>query len=234
MRIHRFYTKTDINSKNFDITDRDLIHQWKTVFRYNVGSQVIIFNGSGVDYLCMISSLRNLGASLAVIREIKKENEAPKRNLVLCMALVKKDNFELIVQKATEIGVNTIIPILCEHSEKKKINMDRLLKIAVEASEQSGRGDIPKIEQPTTLDGLFNTGILPQEKIVFHLEGMSFKDYRNNYNHPSVVAFIGPEGGFSQKEINFFQTDNVKVVTLGSQVLRAETAAIAVASLLLL
>jgi 16S rRNA (uracil1498-N3)-methyltransferase len=72
----------------------------------------------------MISSLRNLGASLAVIREIKKENEAPKRNLVLCMALVKKDNFELIVQKATEIGVNTIIPILCEHSEKKKINMD--------------------------------------------------------------------------------------------------------------
>jgi 16S rRNA (uracil1498-N3)-methyltransferase len=105
---------------------------------------------------------------------------------------------------------------------------------AVGASEQSGRGDIPKIEQPTTLDGLFNTGILPQEKIVFHLEGMSFKDYRNNYNHPSVAAFIGPEGGFSQKEINFFQSYNVKVVTLGSQVLRAETAAIAVASLLLL
>ena len=75
MRLHRFFLKTPILSGNkFDVTDRDLVHQWKSVFRYNVGSQVILFDGSGTDYLCIITSLRNLGATLEVIE--KKNNKS--------------------------------------------------------------------------------------------------------------------------------------------------------------
>ncbi len=232
MRLHRFYITTPIFSKTFDISDRDLVHQWKKVFRYNVGSQVIVFDGSGTDYLCMISSLRNLGATLAVIREIKKDTE-PRKNIYLCMALVKKDNFELITQKATELGVNYIIPILCEHSEKRKLNMDRLNKIAVEASEQSGRGDIPKIHTAIKIEDLFTSGVLPQEKIVLHTEnGITWKKYKENTTQVSVAVFVGPEGGFSPKEMTLFKSYNVQVVSLGSQILRAETAGIAISSLL--
>ena len=66
MRLHRFYVNTPISGKVFDISDRDLVHQWKSVFRYNVGSQVILFDGIGVDYLVMITSLRNLGATVEI------------------------------------------------------------------------------------------------------------------------------------------------------------------------
>src|SRR3989344_1006754 len=69
MRLHRFYVKIPITLERFDISDRDLIHQWRTVFRYNVGSQVILFDGGGTDHLCMITSLRNLGATVEVIEK---------------------------------------------------------------------------------------------------------------------------------------------------------------------
>lgn len=233
MRLHRFYIETPISGNTFDISDRELVHQWKKVFRYNVGSQVILFDGTGTDYLCMISSLRSLGATLSIIK--KTESVIPRKNVWLCMAMVKKDNFELIAQKVTELGVTHIVPILCEHSEKRKINMVRIKKIITEASEQSGRGDIPVVEPVTTITELFQKGILPQEKIVLHTEGgMTFDKYKTTTDQLSIAVFVGPEGGFSPKEIALFKSYNMSVVSLGPQVLRAETAAIAISSLLLL
>ena len=234
MRFHRFYVNNTIFHDTFDITDRDLIHQWRSVFRYNVGSQVILFDGSGTDYLCMITSLRNLGATVSIIKKTKLEETTPRKNVWLCVALIKKDNFELMVEKATELGVNHIVPVICEHSEKRKLKMDRMQKIAIESSEQSGRGDIPVIHEITTIQELFQGGMLPQEKIAFHPTGISFKQYRDSTNQASFATFIGPEGGFSDKEIAQFKSYNVPIISLGTQILRAETAAIAVASLLLL
>lgn len=233
MRVHRFYTSTPITTNKFDVTDRDMIHQWKSVFRYNVGSQVILFDGSGIDYLCMITSLRNLGATLEVVEN--REVLRLRNNVYLCMALVKKDNFELVTQKVTEIGVTHIIPILCEHSEKRKINFERLNKIVLEASEQSGRGDIPTVHEVMTLSEVFQKGILPQEKIVLHPEGDALKKHLSGLHETkSFAVFVGPEGGFSPKELELLKSYNVPIVSLGSQILRAETAAIAISSLLIL
>lgn len=234
MRLHRFYVETPITSDNFDITDKDLVHQWKKVFRYNVGSQVIIFDGTSTDYLCMISSIRNLGATVGVLKKNKTADVSERKNIWLCMSLIKKDNFDLVLQKATELGVNHIVPIICEHSEKRKLNMERMKKIAIEASEQSGRGDIPVVHNTQTLQEVFQTGILPQEKIVMHPGGITFKQYRDSTNAVSQAVFIGPEGGFSDKEIALFKSYNIQIVSLGSQILRAETAGIAVSSLLLI
>jgi 16S rRNA U1498 N3-methylase RsmE len=71
MRLHRFWSRTPITGDSVDISDSELIHQWKSVFRYNVGSQVILFDGDGHDYVCLISSLRTQGATLAVIQKMK-------------------------------------------------------------------------------------------------------------------------------------------------------------------
>ncbi len=232
MRLHRFYLHTPITSDTFDIADTDLVHQWKRVFRYNVGSQVILFDGSGVDYLCMISSLRNLGATVSTIRKTET-NLGQRKNIWLCAGLIKKDNFEMVVQKATELGVANIVPVLCEHSEKRKLNTERLEKIAIEATEQSGRGDVPTIHPVTHLAELLQNGTLPQQKILFDPRGIAFDQFKN-IQESSTAVFIGPEGGWSDKEIALFKQYNILVASLGAQILRAETASIAVASLLLL
>ena len=232
MRLHRFYLKNLITGDTFDITDRDLIHQWRSVFRYNVGSQVILFDGSGTEYLCMISSLRNLGATVEVIQKKKMEKNA-RKNLWLCLSIIKKDNFELVVEKATELGVTNIVPVLSERSEKKNLNMERLQKIAIESSEQSGRGDIPIIHEVVELSDLIKNDKLPKEKIVLHPEGEYIGEFLEK-NPRELAIFIGPEGGWSDREMKEFSEHNILAISLGSQILRAETAAVAVASLLLL
>ncbi len=233
MRLHRFYVGTPISEKKFDISDRELVHQWRSVFRYNVGSQVILFDGSGRDHLAMITSLRSLGATVEIIEEMG-DIPKPKKNIWLCLGLIKKDNFELVVQKATELGISHIVPVVCERSEKKNLNMERMQKIVVEASEQSGRGDVPKINDIINFQELLDAEILPNRAIALDLEGESMSTILADENLKDLAIFIGPEGGWSPKELEQFATHNIPAVSLGSQVLRAETAAIAAASLLLL
>jgi 16S rRNA (uracil1498-N3)-methyltransferase len=232
MRLHRFYLSTPITEETFDVTDKDLLHQWRNVFRYNVGSQVIIFDGSGYEFLCIISSLRSLGASLSVLQKKKVEDHFG-RDIWLCVGIIKKD-FELIVQKATELGVSHIVPLLCKRSEKKDVNLERLRKIAIESGEQSGRGEVPMIHGVISLEDVLKSSILPEEKIFLHPEGKYIGDFLNTKNSKHLAIFIGPEGGFTPAEIEDFSLYKIPEVSLGPQILRTETAAIAVSCLLLL
>jgi len=238
MRLHRFYLKDPIKEDKFDISDKELIHQWRNVFRYNVGSQVILFDGGGFDYLVMITSLRSQGATVEVI-EKKNNLNTVKMNLWLCVSLIKKDNFDLVVQKATELGVSHIIPVLCERSEKKDLKLERLRKIATEASEQSGREGVPKIYNIVELENLLNLeliedNVLPKNKIVLHIDGKYIGDFLAKNSIKDLMVFIGPEGGWSGKEIKSFSDNGIPSISLSTQILRAETASIAVSSLLLL
>lgn len=232
MRLHRFYVDKAISGNTFDITDRELVHQWKNVFRYNVGSQVILFDGLGFDYLCIISSQRNLGATVGVIQKTKMDS-SPKLKLTLCIGLTKKDNFELVVQKATELGVTNIIPVLCERSEKKNINLDRVKKIAIEAAEQSGRGSVPTVYGLIKFVDLLNSDLLPNRVISLDASASSLDSVKKE-TPKELAVFIGPEGGWSESELKEFTKHNISSYSLGEQILRAETAAIAVSTLLLL
>lgn len=232
MRLHRFYIEQKINSKKFDISDKNLVHQWKKVFRYNVGSQVIVFDGSGFDFLCVITSLRNLGATLEVIGS--KEVPKPKNSIWICMSVIKKDNFEFVAEKSTELWVKTLIPVLTERSEKKNLNQERIRKIIKESSEQSGRGDLTNLLDIYRLENLLELGILPQEKIFLHPERPPIEQYlKSNTDQKSVAVFIGPEGGFSEGDIEIFEKYNIYGYSLGPQILRAETCPIVISSLLL-
>jgi len=230
MRLHRFYITDQIEREKITVTNRDMIHQWRKVFRYNVGSQVIVFNGDGSDYRATIMTMKPSEAELSVL-EIK-EVAPPRKKIWLCLSLIKKDNFELVVQKAVELGVTHIVPVIGERSEKKNINMERLQKIILEAAEQSGRGELLKVHVLTTLKELFQSGVLPQEKIFFHPGYPSVKEYIGRTDQYSYVYFIGPEGGFGESEVEFFKEYNVAGLSLGTNILRAETAAIAGAVIL--
>lgn len=235
MRLHRFFVGYIVGGqidgqKKLVISDESLIHQWQKVFRLKSGDNVILFDGSGREWTCKIEMISKDGTEVSV-GESRALN-SPKKDVWLCVALIKKDHFEWVVEKGTELGVNHFVPVIAERSEKKDLNMERLGKIAKEASEQSGRGTIPKIHPVMTLQDVFAYDT-PTHRIAFDLEGTAFISGDVKDDRP-VAIFIGPEGGWSEKEIELFKKEEVDLKTLGEQVLRAETAAIATATLFLL
>ncbi|MFA6458840.1 MAG: RsmE family RNA methyltransferase [Candidatus Paceibacterota bacterium] len=229
MRLHRFYIPTPIGSdKNLRIESEDMIHQIRKVFRLGVGDKVIVFDGSGFDYICEILETEKSASLMSLqVSEIVKSRFMPERQVVLAAALVKKDNFEWIAEKATELGISRIIPVVAERSEKKFLNEDRLQKILIEASEQSGRGNIPTLEKMIDFSDAVSMSI--ESKIVFHTEGEKWQKETGKDSGP-VMIFIGPEGGWSDAELEMFQKYNIPTYCLGSQILRAETAVVAALS----
>ena len=243
MRLHRFYTTEEIvPGKQLTINSAELVNQVRRVFRLKTGDKLVLFNGTGFDYLVQIANYSDSGKMDSDNRIIFDVDSAapsrsrfmPLRQIYLYAAIVKKDNFEWIVEKATELGVTDIVPVMAERSEKKNLNEDRLKKIAVEASEQSGRGSVPTIKPIVSFDGALQDVKKEQRKdekiIAFHTEGEVFhRDMITNTTGP-IAVFIGPEGGWSEHEIETFHSHSIEVRTLGPQVLRAETAVVAALS----
>lgn len=231
MRLHRFYVSEPVGTNTeFSVHSIDLAHQVKNVFRLKKGDSVIVFDGSGSDYECSLVENDGKSVTLRVV-SAARSRYMPARKVFLYAALVKKDNFEFIVEKATELGVTDIVPVLAERSEKKGLNEGRLRKILVEASEQSGRGDVPEVHPIADLQGALSRVAEGAQVIAFHTEGEAFTGEDLDGVEVPAAVFIGPEGGWSPDEIDLFHKNDVAVRCLGSQVLRAETAVVAALSM---
>lgn len=243
MRLHRFYTTESIGADpRITIHSADLVHQIRRVFRMTPGDSVILFNGTGFDYECKIDNFgeRNTIDSDNIIRlhvtTTKRSRIASQQKIFLCASVVKKDTFEWVVEKASELGVTDIIPVISARSEKKSLNTSRLKKIAIEASEQSGRGTVPMVH---TIMGVEDAAMFLQREegnagiqlIAFHTEGERFRAGQISKGE-SVGVFIGPEGGWTDEEVDMFHSHDIAVRSLGDQVLRSETAVVSTLSLL--
>ena len=233
MRLHRFYSPEMIGTRTeLAIVNKELVHQLRRVFRLKVDDSIIVFDGSGSEYACAITEYVGEDRVALAVRESARARFMPSqdgRKLWLFAALVKKDNFETIVEKATELGVTDIIPVLAERSEKKDMNETRLARIIMEASEQSGRGDLPKLHPVVSLKEAAD--MCASEKLMqpvaFHTDGAQLE---SGSAAETEAVFIGPEGGWSPDEIALFHERKLAVRCLGPQVLRAETAAVAALS----
>ncbi len=233
MRLHRFFIEDHLrNKRDITIYDDAVIHQWKDVFRLRPGDQMILLDNSGFEYIAEISLLAKGKAEVKIMDSSVAVN-IPQKELWLFAALIKKDNYEWILEKGTELGVSHFVPVVSERSEKKDLNVERAEKIIKEASEQSGRGTLPVLHEVIELKDVF-----PEYKdipfVAFHLEGEKFDKHKNYFKENKLGVLVGPEGGWSPKEIELFKEKNIPVLTLGLQVLKAETAAILIAGLLLL
>lgn len=230
MRLHRFYTKHIIDKETINsFAQLGLVHQLSRVFRLHSGDNCIFFDGSGNEYVSEIVSMHGEKLEFKVLetRSVKRYSD---RQVTLAVSLVKKDNFEWVVQKGTELGVREFVPIISERSEKKNFNMERAQKIMIEAVEQSGQAELSTIFEPVDLDVFLETE--KRNVVVFHVDGENFSE-KDFLNSKEIVACIGPEGGWSDKEIELFKKSGAKIVKLNTPVLRAETAAVAIATLLL-
>ena len=225
MRLHRFYVEQPLGEEVV-IDDVSLIKQWTKVFRYAAGDSVVLFNGDGRDITYVLKNTGNKQCLLSF--SSSTASYIPTKKITLFLSLIKKDNFELVVQKATELGVTTIVPLISERSEKKNLNEERLCRIAMEASEQCGRGDQPHISTIKTLNEAFHTLTENTSRLVLQMNGEQITTViQKHTNDNPICFFIGPEGGWSTEEEELFKKHNFKLVSLGNTVLRAETAAIA-------
>jgi len=231
MRLHRFYTQEDLEKgKEVRIEDPELLHQWTKVFRLQASDRVIVFNGNGKEFEGYFKVLARKEAIILIDKENKVKNDQ-KIELHIFQSIIKKDNFELIVEKCTEIGVRAYHPILSERSEKKNLNIERLENIAKEASEQSGKVKLPEIFEPMDLKSAIEN--FDGELFALDFEAESFSKAFEKLSATKIGILIGPEGGWTENERDIFENRNIKSFSLGSQILRAETATIAASALII-
>ncbi len=232
MRLHRFFVEEDLGRETVSIFDEKLLHQLRDVFRLGTGDRVIFFNqptseADGFDYLYEVDFISKKEASFRFIS--KSKNFIPKQKVTLLMSVIKKENFELVVEKAVELGVSEIVPIVTERTLVKNLNTERLRKIIVEASEQCGRGDVPMLSETIDLETALQNF---SDIIAFDISGGSLEASSSKLSTPSFL--IGPEGGWSESELALIREKNILIAKLGDTTLRAETAAIVACAKVLL
>ncbi|MDO8593992.1 MAG: RsmE family RNA methyltransferase [bacterium] len=232
MRLHRFFVEERIAPDiRLKVIDEKLLHQWRNVLRLKVGNEVILFDGFGMDHRCELATIEKKEA-ICMVRESTKNAAAPALQFFLFASLIKKERFEWLLEKATELGVAQIRPVIADRSEVKKFNLDRAKDIVKEAAEQSGRGSLPALYEPMELQNVFKE-YKYFKSMVFDPHGEPFK--KDGWGKEEKIgAFIGPEGGWSARELELFTREKIPSYSLGLSTLRAETAAVAVTALLLL
>ncbi|MFA6000276.1 MAG: RsmE family RNA methyltransferase [Candidatus Paceibacterota bacterium] len=221
MKIHRFIGDYDFIQQEVEITEHETVKQIRNVLKLKVGEKIILSDGEGREAEVMLREILK-NKIIGIIEKINHKEEAG-RKVHLYLAILKKENFELAVQKAVEVGVAHIIPVITERTIKTGLNVERLEKIIREASEQSGRSVVPTLSPIADFADALEAGKNSEEKIIFHLVNT---EYTPNKKADNVSIFIGPEGGFTEKEITMAQDAGYTTSSLGSSTLRGETAAI--------
>lgn len=233
---HFFLSPESFGESDVQITDSSVIHQLKNVLRMRPGDSFVALDGLGFEFECEAREISEKRI-VATILEKRKNALEPALCVTLYQAMPKKmELFEIILQKCTEIGVSEFVPMItefCERDELKK--RDRLEKILREASEQCERGKIPVVRDSIKFQDVLNVEFsLP---ILLHSRG-NLSPLSSQISAAKQIGkceiFIGPEGGFSEKEVEAAQKANFKICSLGSRILRTETAAISASSILLL
>jgi len=207
------------------------------VLRLGPGDEVTVFNGEGVEYLAELCEDYGGGIYLVVKEELRPERESPLR-LTLAQGLLKGEKMKFVIQKATELGVARIVPITTSRSipfleeEKETLRIQRWRRIAQEATKQCGRTVVPQVTEIQDL-GDFLAQSKGAKLILWEEEPTPLREVLERIDpSPGITLLIGPEGGFSEKEVTHAQTHGFLAAGLGGRILRAETAALSVLSIL--
>lgn len=219
-RLHRFYVGTEIELKHeFWIHDERLIWQWRKVLRMQAGQELVLFDGIRSDRLYRLLELTEREAHVEYVTDF--ERQLPSREVYLLWSLLKKDKNDWVLQKATELGVSHLVPLLAERSEKTGFDVERAQRIVIEAAEQCGRSDIPAVREPILPETALNE---LGEKVQLYICEQGSDRIENAES--AVGVLVGPEGGWSDREKDLFAAREVSHLGLGQFTLRAETAAV--------
>ncbi len=244
MALRRFYLESKAVNENQVVVQGELLHHMREVCRFATGDRFEALMGDGLAYLVEVHSLgkREMLGNILSARQLAPLS---RPHITLALSVPKLPKVDWIVEKCVELGVSSIRPFVSEYSFLRKVSeisearQQRWGKIVQSATQQSGRGDLLTIAKPTTLKTLleqFNQstatgGLFPYEGeaeigLRQALAGLSAK------NLDQLWVFVGSEGGFSTAEVQLFAAAGLNPVTLGEQILRVETACVALISVI--
>lgn len=238
MTRRRFYAPPDsFNAALQTVTlGADEARHLRDVLRLKSGDEVYVFDGRGREFRSTVSTSKRDTAELRIEAEVESAKPESQLQLNLCVALLKGEKFDLVVQKTTELGVQKITPLITRYADihlrdaaDASKRVARWQRIALEAAKQSGRAFVPEISSPVNFEAALEVdglGVMFSERNGEALEHLSKQAM------PSVSALVGSEGGWSDEEIESARARNFHVITLGGRILRAETAAITVTALM--
>ena len=221
----------------FNLTKRivtltaDEARHLREVLRLKPGDEVSVFDGAGKEFRARVAQARREFAELELDEEIEPARPESPLQLTLAVALLKGEKFDLVVQKATELGVTKIVPLITRYADIKlrdesdaSKRVARWQRIALEAAKQSGRAVVPEVTSPTPF-----ASVLENPCLLFSEKG---GHGLTQIDTDTVTAIIGSEGGWADEELDQARAGGAQIVTLGGRILRAETAAITVAALI--
>lgn len=220
-----FYNPLISNTSTQIAFDKDESKHIVKVLRKNIGGTLHLTNGNGWLFTASIVHADSKHCLASII----EKQEQPKREYELHLAVAPtkmNDRYEWFLEKATEIGITTVTPIICDNSERKVVKLERFEKITQSAMKQSLQCYLPKIQNAISFSDFIKQNISGQ-KVIAHCDSGSKKSLKEVLKpNSSVTILIGPEGDFSVKEIEMAIVNGFIPVTLGETRLRTETAAI--------
>ena len=242
MTRRRFYTPpiafTD-DGKSVTLSADETRHL-RDVLRLRIGDEAFVFDGAGREFRCVVEETDRNSSLLLITEEVTPASPESALNLTLAVALLKGEKFDVVVQKAVELGVNCVAPIITSRADVRIHNpadaqkkQTRWQRIALEATKQSGRAKLMKIDAPISFDVVTREANVDELRLMFsERDGTSLANGLASDERSSVTAIVGAEGGWTDEEIDQARACGWKIITLGGRTLRAETAAITVAALL--
>lgn len=194
----------------------------KDVLKLRVGERVVLCDGRGTEADGTIAAFSKTGVDIDIMERRANANE-PGRRVILYCAVIKRELFDFVVQKATEAGVAEIVPVTTRRTVKQGLKRERLVTIMREAAEQSGRGVLPVLHDVMALEEAIADAGRNETNVVADAGG---SDIRSVKPVDRIGVFIGPEGGWESEEVRMMKEHGFPVVSFGKTTLRAETAAL--------
>lgn len=226
MAAPRLFVDDDLGEGNEIRLDKQRSHYLRSVMRLNAGAYVRLFNGRQGEWRSRIAD-----AAKSVTLEVLENRriQSAVADLWLVFAPVKKDRMDFLVEKATELGVSDLLPVITRRTIVSRVNTDRLKAQVIEASEQCERLDIPTVHEAVKLSDL--KSVWPDDRVAFVLDeagsGGSAAIAMSEKTGRPAACISGPEGGYEKSELDLLRTlPNFVPVSLGPRILRAETAAL--------
>ncbi|MCO5280480.1 MAG: 16S rRNA (uracil(1498)-N(3))-methyltransferase [Chitinophagales bacterium] len=209
--------------------DETEAHHAVSVMRLKVGDSIFIFDGKGKLFSANILSAHKKEVTIKIDAE-KTEKKLPYHLHIAIAATKQMERLEWFTEKAVELGVSKITPIICARSERKELKTDRLKKAAMAACKQAKQFELPEIEEAVSLNKFLQSN-LPEHKFITWCEMPETKIELSNFTHQNSVFLIGPEGDFTATEVTAAKQVGFNECSLGNSILRTETAGIFVAAL---
>ncbi|MCC6515514.1 MAG: 16S rRNA (uracil(1498)-N(3))-methyltransferase [Chitinophagales bacterium] len=220
----RFYTN-NIQGNIAFLENEEALHCSK-VLRCRINDKVEILNGNGALLSGQISNIQKLDVQITIIGKIKEQIENANRISIGICLTKNPARIEWFVEKATEIGIVSIFPLVSERTEKQNIKLERLQNIIISAAKQSGQLHFPTLHTTQSLKSFLQETYQYEQKFIAHCEDEK-QQLKNVYQRDkNAIILIGPEGDFTKEEIAIAINKNYMPISLGNSILRVETAGV--------